>query len=498
MQAYQSGGSKAFSIAGAVLFLPHPCHGLQQPLMPHLLVFYALQACCHPQSLDNMMTRYMTWAGGNKPFHGPVTYFLSHAWGYKFGDLANMAKQHYEMVTGTQYKYEPVFYWVDIFSVAQNFDGDFKRHPDGKFPAVIQVSKGVVFTIYPWNQPIAPSRIWCLFEAVTAVELGVNLELLIETEFSNAKEALPQLRQKFDTMIAELDVGQAQASVESDRLSILDMLSKRPGGISGFNTIMRDLLSSRMLGLLLLRALGAQDAKQAATFVQQGAAFDFRVQKFPNVRLTDSSMDAISKAMAQSKHNRSLDLSPRNGGGFLTGRGITTLAGVLKTDTRLRALDLSNHPKLGDEGIDALVAALGPGGNTSLRTLCLGNTGIDDASAAALGTMLKTNSSLHTLRLPNNSRMHSSGLRKLFVALELNSSLRTLDLTANKLGDPGTCAALAGLLEKNSALQRLVLRSCGISASGCERLSQGLLKNTSVKLLDLRCTYREEGRGSNL
>ncbi|KAG1656328.1 hypothetical protein FOA52_006660 [Chlamydomonas sp. UWO 241] len=438
--------------------------------------------------LNDMLSRYRTWVGGSKPFHGHVTYFLSHAWSFKFGDLCNMAKQHYEMVTGTQYKYEEVYYWVDIFSVAQNFNGDFQKHPDGKFPIVIRESQGVVFTIYPWNAPIAPSRIWCLFEAVTAVEEGINLELLIEQEFSNVKQPVPALHEQFRTMVAALDVGLAQASVDSDRTMILDMVRKRAGGIAGFNTLMRDLLSSRMLGVLLLRALAAQDARQAASLAQQGAAFDYRVQKFQLTRLTDASMVPIATALGQSKHNFILDLSPRTGSGFLTGKGVKTLAEALKKEsTVLRELCLSNHPQIGDDGIHALVDALRV--NTTLSTMHLANTGVDDSCAAELGKMLRSTSSLTSLSLANNTALHAPGVRKLFSALEANASLRVLDLTAVRINSSqaGTCEALASCLARNNGLERLVLHSCCAGVMACESIAEGLATNKSLTFLDLSC-----------
>lgn len=116
------------------------------------------------------------------------------------------------------------------------------------------------------------------------------------------------------------------------REMILSMLSKRSGGVPAFNNLIRELLSSRMLGVLLLRALAAQDVKQAKALAQQGAAFDYRVQKFHLARLTDGSMDAIATALGQSKHNRVMDLSPRSGQGYLTGNGVVALAGVIKKD----------------------------------------------------------------------------------------------------------------------------------------------------------------------
>ncbi|GAX78675.1 hypothetical protein CEUSTIGMA_g6113.t1 [Chlamydomonas eustigma] len=189
------------------------------------------QARSPKEALRNILEKYVTWAGGAKPFHGPTNYFLSHAWSYKLGDLRDMCKQHYETVSGSEYKYFPIFYWIDIFAVAQNFTGDFQKHPDGNFPAVIRVSEGVVFTIHPWKNAIAPSRIWCLFEAVTAVEFGVNLELLVESEFRNTKMSKQQLLNSLQEAVSGLDVSKAKATVESDREMIIGMVKKREGGV---------------------------------------------------------------------------------------------------------------------------------------------------------------------------------------------------------------------------------------------------------------------------
>ncbi len=40
--------------------------------------------------IRQIMMKFITWSGGAKPFHGQTTYFLSHAWSYKLGDLWEM------------------------------------------------------------------------------------------------------------------------------------------------------------------------------------------------------------------------------------------------------------------------------------------------------------------------------------------------------------------------------------------------------------------------
>lgn len=70
----------------------------------------------------------------------------------------------------------------------------------------------------------------CLFEAVTAVETGVALELLVDGEFRNAKLSVEQLQASFKETVKALDIGAAQATVESDRQMILEMVRSREGG----------------------------------------------------------------------------------------------------------------------------------------------------------------------------------------------------------------------------------------------------------------------------
>ena len=69
----------------------------------------------------------------------------------------------------------------------------------------------MVFTIYPWREPIAPSRIWCLFEAMTASDLGVELQFQLDSDFKNQSQPLKQLEQGLlKSLVSDLDVGRAQ------------------------------------------------------------------------------------------------------------------------------------------------------------------------------------------------------------------------------------------------------------------------------------------------
>ena len=46
---------------------------------------------------------------------------------------------------------------------------------------------GVLFTMAPWRNPMSVKRVWCLFEALTALSLGREINLLTDPFDSMAK-----------------------------------------------------------------------------------------------------------------------------------------------------------------------------------------------------------------------------------------------------------------------------------------------------------------------
>ncbi|KXZ43405.1 hypothetical protein GPECTOR_91g559 [Gonium pectorale] len=99
---------------------------------------------------------------GKGSYFGKANYFVSHAWKYKFGDLAAMVEQ--EWLQGRE-----GFFWVDILAVGQHFQGDFNKNPDSDFGSVIAgADGGLLLTIHPSAEPVTPTRVWCLFEIATA------------------------------------------------------------------------------------------------------------------------------------------------------------------------------------------------------------------------------------------------------------------------------------------------------------------------------------------
>ncbi|KAG2441571.1 hypothetical protein HXX76_003192 [Chlamydomonas incerta] len=232
--------------------------------------------CLKAGSLDKKIAAGLDWcpngvlteAPGRPQAFGATTYFASHAWSYRFNEFVSMLEGHYNAHPKTQggTEYAPIYYWVDILAVTQHFTGDFKDHPDSDFPGVIRASQAVLFTMHPWRSPIAPTRVWCLFEALTAVQAkGVGFDVILDT--GNSKDT------NTSTLMAianSIDARSANATVASDKAYILGCI-KAGLGVEAFNAVLRSNLRAALSGVMVNKALDETDTAALMALVKVGA-----------------------------------------------------------------------------------------------------------------------------------------------------------------------------------------------------------------------------------
>uniref|UniRef100_A0A673I515 Uncharacterized protein n=1 Tax=Sinocyclocheilus rhinocerous TaxID=307959 RepID=A0A673I515_9TELE len=153
---------------------------------------------------------------------------------------------------------------------------------------------------------------------------------------------------------------------------------------------------------------------------------------------------------------------------------------VGKNPLLLRELNLSEC-ELGDTRVNQISALL------------LRKCGLTEESCSALATVLRSNSSLKELDMSNNN-LQDSGVKKLQNGLEnINCTLEKLGtLFVNSLSHE-SCSALATVLRSNSSLKELDMRNNNLQDSGVKKLG---LENTNCTLEKLRlsnCSITEEG-----
>ena len=190
--------------------------------------------------------------------------------------------------------------------------------------------------------------------------------------------------------------------------------------------------------------------------------------------------------------------------------GATALAEVLRTNTTLNSLGLSNNPGIGNTSVISLCESLKV--NTTLSSLDLSGTGISDAGVLSLVEVLKTNTSSLTSLLLSDIKISHQSLKSIAEVLRVNSTLKNLKFEGNKVGVGGTkliaeslkanttlkllslsrnnikakCGRLfSDSLKVNGTLESLTLAENALGSRGAQLLSDGLRVNTSLRHLDL-------------
>ena len=202
----------------------------------------------------------------------------------------------------------------------------------------------------------------------------------------------------------------------------------------------------------------------------------------------------------------SLQITDQNGPNFVN---------MLKENQVLKSLNLSNNPELGELAL--LYIAKGLQCNTSLVQLNLSSCAwtVTDRSEQALGEMLKTNTTLKSLKMSGNTSLGDTGVKCIgkgisanttLVLLNLrncgitasgaeylsqmlsqNRSLQSLDIGANKhIGDEGI-SSIAGVLKSNKTLRELLMPHCGITDG--KPISEALKTNRTLVKLDLSANF---------
>ncbi|XDV28561.1 hypothetical protein PO909_031822, partial [Leuciscus waleckii] len=175
-----------------------------------------------------------------------------------------------------------------------------------------------------------------------------------------------------------------------------------------------------------------------------------------------------------------------------------------KNPLLLRELNLSGH-ELRDARVNQ-IAALLKDKHCKLNTLMLRKCGLTEESCSALATVLRSNSSLKELDISNNN-LQDSGVKKLQNGLEnTNCTLERLRLSDCSITEEGYKALASALRSNHSHLIELDLRGNDPGQSGVKELSD-LLKDQNCQLKTLRilrsptaeeaCKYLTELVGKN-
>jgi hypothetical protein len=202
---------------------------------------------------------------------GRVDFFVSHAWAYPFHHLVSAIRTHHKRLlasdsdgkrsggdhgsgdkvgggdgdvdgAGTSRAddggklqedqgRDDVYYWLDVFAVNQHNVHSAAELP--KLQNAITASRGMVVVLAPWEKPIALTRIWCLYEILTAMNTGTPVAVQMPPDQQDAFTA--ELARDFSAIrlrLCEIDSVNAHATQPADLRQIRKQIESTVGCVT--------------------------------------------------------------------------------------------------------------------------------------------------------------------------------------------------------------------------------------------------------------------------
>jgi tetratricopeptide (TPR) repeat protein len=114
-----------------------------------------------------------------------ANWFITHAWDYKFLDVMEAIELFFQVEYGSDRMNEAVI-WFDLFSVTQHGMGS---QPFEWWTTVVRNAVktigNMLIILEPWENPVALSRSWCVFEIFTSVVTKCRFEMSMSRKESD-------------------------------------------------------------------------------------------------------------------------------------------------------------------------------------------------------------------------------------------------------------------------------------------------------------------------
>jgi len=129
---------------------------------------------------------YLHWVPETRNFVGRCNTFLSHPWSANFQDTVAALEEYEKTLPSNS---PPKYYFVDYLAVNQHSPlEDLNQLKD-----IVELCDSLTLMAQPWNNPVALTRLWCIFEIAHAVSGKTDIEIIL----------CPEDREKFQDKIRE-------------------------------------------------------------------------------------------------------------------------------------------------------------------------------------------------------------------------------------------------------------------------------------------------------
>ena len=209
------------------------------------------ERCCYVDLVGGALT------SDGHPAVGEAKFFVSHAWGYRFLDMAEAIIEWGRTATA------PAYVWLDIVSVNQHGEPQPPAWWDSTFRSAVGDLGHTLLVLAPWDKPLALTRVWCLWEILCTVDTGAELSVVLTAqERQRLTEELARDLDNVMTTVANVDAAKADAFLEDDKERIFAAIERvLPKGFDQLNEKVKDRLKQWIFesGMRALRAMSPEE-----------------------------------------------------------------------------------------------------------------------------------------------------------------------------------------------------------------------------------------------
>ena len=175
------------------------------------------------------------------PVVGEANWFFSYTWAEPFQSTVQTFRSNLFSRSADEDPLADRYYWWDMFCQNQHIVKDVQ----GTFDKAITQINDLAVSIPNPSSPKAVSRIWCLFEIMSAIDNKKKVQVYVNLADRSAAQA----------NVPEIDAHNAEATVESDKEMILKLVESRiSGGVEALNKAVFSALRDGLVQALVMRS----------------------------------------------------------------------------------------------------------------------------------------------------------------------------------------------------------------------------------------------------
>ncbi len=161
----------------------------------------------------------------------PATWYVSHAWRYKFLDVVKALEAFFADKGGV------IVIWLDLFSISQH--STFSKPPEWwqqTFISAIGRMGQMVMVMTPWDNPICLTRAWCLIDLYACRSSGSSFGVALPpSERARFLSEIVDQAGAFYGMLSKVNTQKSECSRKSDRQSIFAAVQGLDGGFTALD-----------------------------------------------------------------------------------------------------------------------------------------------------------------------------------------------------------------------------------------------------------------------